>query len=131
MGRKQTVMPEDRSDSLQHYYATRDAKRDQRRKACKAYYREKMRRLYEYLLSHPCVDCDEPDPVVLQFDHIRGRKVDTVANLIRTKAWYTVLVEIKKCEVRCANCHLKRHASDAGQYKQRYTDQLDRLGIIY
>lgn len=60
----------------------------------------------EYLSTHPCVDCGENDPVVLDFDHITGDKDDCVSNGVR-RGWGIVRLaaEIKKCEVRCANCH--------------------------
>ena len=70
--------------------------------------REKRRK---YLLEHPCIDCGETDLVVLQFDHVRGKKRNIVANLVNDGySWETVSIEIEKCEVRCANCHIRRHA---------------------
>lgn len=79
---------------------------------------ENRERIYAYLSSHPCVDCDESDPVVLEFDHVRGQKKYDVS-LMRTLSWDTILVEIAKCDVRCANCHRKRHARDDGHYRYR------------
>jgi aerobic-type carbon monoxide dehydrogenase small subunit (CoxS/CutS family) len=54
-----------------------------------------------------CVDCGyNKSPVALQFDHVFGNKKSSVSNLIRSDyCWETILEEIKKCEVRCANCH--------------------------
>ena len=60
----------------------------------------------DYLLSHPCVDCGESDPVVLDFDHVRGQKVYTISQMIsRGVILSRVVEEIEKGEVRCANCH--------------------------
>ena len=67
------------------------------------------KQLRDYLLTHPCVDCDEDDPDVLEFDHVRGIKRTEVTKLASCgAAWSTVEAEIAKCEVRCANCHRRR-----------------------
>lgn len=67
---------------------------------------ENRERLYEYLAVHPCVDCGNNDVRVLEFDHVRGSKVDSVSRLLSNRAsWDTIEREIAKCEVRCANCH--------------------------
>jgi hypothetical protein len=62
-----------------------------------------------YLLEHPCVDCGEADPIVLEFDHVRGVKAADVSNLVKGVASRARLeTEIAKCDVRCANCHRRR-----------------------
>lgn len=77
-----------------------------------------LRLTYEYLLQHPCVDCGEADPVVLEFDHVRGEKRRNIADMIRTgRSWQTVYSEIGKCDVRCANCHRKITAKRFGWNK--------------
>ena len=60
----------------------------------------------EYLSTHPCVDCGEADPVLLDFDHRAGEtKVDAVARLLWNRQWAAVAAEIEKCDVRCVRCH--------------------------
>ena len=60
------------------------------------------------LSSHPCVDCGESDPLVLTFDHVRGKKRMSIAELVNRGYLVEVMQEeIRKCEVRCANCHLR------------------------
>jgi phage/plasmid primase-like uncharacterized protein len=60
----------------------------------------------EYLSNHPCVDCGETDTVVLDFDHIRGKKICDVSRMVgRGLRLWKIKDEIAKCEVRCANDH--------------------------
>src|SRR5438105_13512244 len=72
-----------------------------------------------YLRTHPCVDCGETDPVVLQFDHLdRTKKIRNVGDLLRIRVpWSRILAEIEKCSVRCANDHQRRTAEQFGWYK--------------
>jgi hypothetical protein len=80
--------------------------------------RAAKRHLVEYLKSHPCVDCGEKDIVVLQFDHVRGRKKFQISSKVMSGySWLTILKEIQKCEVRCANDHIRRHRK--GGYRMR------------
>jgi hypothetical protein len=72
---------------------------------------QKVGYVARYLRSHPCVDCGNADTDVLQFDHVRGEKITEVSDIAyRTGTIRSLLEEIAKCEVRCANCHTKRHA---------------------
>lgn len=58
-------------------------------------------KLYDYLEQHPCVDCGENDPVVLEFDHVRGEKSYNVTSLgWRLCSWDTLMREIAKCVAR-------------------------------
>ncbi len=66
----------------------------------------------EYLAVHPCVDCGENDPVVLEFDHVTGEKLSEVSSLAQTASSLDrIKREIAKCEVRCANCHRRKTAA--------------------
>lgn len=81
----------------------------------KIIFNELKKKVFGYLMEHPCVDCDEKNLLVLDFDHVRGVKVNAVSNLVRRRsAWLRVKAEIAKCEVRCANCHRKRTAQNNG-----------------
>lgn len=62
----------------------------------------------EYRLNHPCVDCGESDPVCLDFDHVRGVKWANISTLVSKGATVaTIKDEVRKCDVRCSNCHRK------------------------
>lgn len=74
--------------------------------------------IFSYLNTHPCVDCGETDPIVLEFDHVRGKKSSNVGHLMNsTYSLDTLRNEIDKCDVRCANCHRRRTAVGQNWYK--------------
>jgi hypothetical protein len=83
-------------------------------------HREKNRaKAVEYLENHPCVDCGETNPVVLDFDHVKGQKSFNIGRAISGshRSWQKIMDEISKCEIRCANCHRKKTAIQFGWYK--------------
>ncbi len=67
----------------------------------------------KYLLKNPCVDCGETNPLILDFDHVRGKKRKAVSVMI-SEGWSlkSIKDEIAKCEVRCANCHRIKTAKE-------------------
>lgn len=94
-----------------HYLANRDDYIRREVARINKYRIENRPLMLAYLLGHPCVDCGETDPVKLDFDHRDpSEKRGNVSELAMRKPWRLVLVEIAKCDVRCANCHLKRTA---------------------
>ena len=82
--------------------SVRKEKRDARKEAFKA-------QVDEYKRKTPCADCDiNYAPWQMQFDHVRGEKIEGIAQLISNKQFGKVWEEIEKCELVCANCHMDR-----------------------
>ena len=77
---------------------------------------ERTRFLIDYFRHHPCTDCGEADPVVLEFDHLDGKNFDIGAG-VRNRTWEAVLEEMNKCEVVCVNCHKRRTARRGKFYR--------------
>lgn len=87
-------------------------------------YRNRFRRrnkllVIEYLRKHPCVDCGETDPVVLEFDHC-GEKRDAISSMVGWQtSWSAIEKEMALCAVRCANCHRRKTATERGWLRAR------------
>ena len=81
------------------------------------------RLMREYLEDRGCVDCGNTNPIVLEFDHVRGwKRYDVSVMLNGGFAWTRILEEVAKCEIRCANCHRIRTAAQL-KWKGRETKQ--------
>lgn len=106
-----TLMKKHYQDNLEKYA--------ERNKKTSTEQRERHRRyLFEYLKTHPCVDCGEEDVEVLQFDHIEMLNGDR--HRPTNSSWLSIprlQAEIDKCEIRCANCHVRRTRRQMGWMK--------------
>ncbi|HEV8469132.1 MAG TPA: hypothetical protein VGR46_05945 [Candidatus Limnocylindria bacterium] len=104
--------------SREHYKRNRAKYLKKAHKNRQRGYRKNKELVLAYLLEHPCVDCGESDPLLLEFDHReRASKIDAVARLAQYRPWRSVIAEIEKCDVRCANCHRRRTARQFGWTK--------------
>ncbi len=64
-----------------------------------------------YISTHPCIDCGEKDPRVLEFDH-RDNKILTISQAMWKMNFEELKEEIAKCDIRCANDHKRKHYLD-------------------
>jgi hypothetical protein len=97
----------------EHYLANKDRYIAQAAAAKQELRRTRTMLLLEYFKDHPCADCGEVDPVVLEFDHLRDKSFDICQKIV-DYSWDRLLAEIEKCEVVCANCHRRRTAERRG-----------------
>jgi len=104
----------------EHYLANREKYIGLAQARNRRRYAERTELLVEYFNDHPCVDCGERDPVVLEFDHLRD-KAFNVASKMTHYGWDAVLEEIAKCEVVCGNCHKRRTARRRQSNRARLT----------
>ena len=74
----------------------------------------------EYLKDKFCVDCGESNPMVFDFDHLpKYKKSFSISRAITgsTRSWESILLEIEKCEIVCANCHRIRTSTRSNDRK--------------
>lgn len=106
----------------EHYRENKESYITNTRNREKEYIDIARKYVVEYLNSHPCVDCGESDIVVLQFDHVNGDKRNNISGLFARSCSLRLLKsEIEKCEIRCANCHVRRTSKQFGFWKERLT----------
>lgn len=105
------------------YYKNNEIRRESIRRSNNTRYQRAMIYVCEYLKQHPCVDCGEQDIVVLDFDHVRGDKVDGICVMVSKGASISKIEEeITKCEVRYSNCHRRRTAKVFGHFRVTYAE---------
>jgi len=100
--------PNYQKEYLKKHYANN---KDYYKSKAKARNKRVRQQLYKFVNRYKtfvgCVDCGyKSNPVALQFDHVRGEKTMAVSTMVsRATSIGRVKEEMRKCEVRCANCH--------------------------
>lgn len=73
--------------------------------------------MLKYLSTKHCIDCQNDDIRVLEFDHLRDKSKGIAEMVAGGYAWDSILKEIDKCEIVCANCHRVRTHTRADTYR--------------
>jgi len=107
-----------RKRNAELYYQNIEARRKYRREYEKSAHGKRIRRAeskrrllardeqINKLKARPCMDCGHKfPPVCMDFDHVKGNKVIKISTYRAHYKWKTLLKEIAKCELVCANCH--------------------------
>ena len=67
--------------------------------------RQRNREYVRQLKSQPCTDCGGWfPPEAMDFDDLESKSA-FISKLVYQAGWQTLLTELAKCEVVCANCH--------------------------
>jgi hypothetical protein len=81
--------------------------------------KEKYRKeYYDWLSQKSCMDCGNSDIRVLEQDHIRDKKFN-IAKMVGVVSLKTLMNELDKCEIVCANCHRIRTVTRGGWSKSK------------
>ena len=81
--------------------------------------------LAEFYETHPCVDCGETDILVLEFDHVTGKEFGINQAIRDVIPIHRIIEELKRGEVRCANCHRRLTAENGNSWRWRYKNGID------
>ena len=95
-----------------HYQKNRQKYIEKSKRKRKEYRQEFL----EFIKTKSCIDCGNSDWRVLEFDHIHNKEY----NISAKKSQITLkslMKEIDKCDIVCANCHRIRSHNRYGYYK--------------
>ena len=86
-------------------WAARNARRVEATRITNAKRRVARKLFIDHLKDNPCSDCGGIfPPECMDFDHVHGRKVFQIGR-VGTLRLESIIEEIAKCELVCANCH--------------------------
>lgn len=63
--------------------------------------------ILNHKLTHPCSQCGESDPVVLDFHHLKGKGANIGKLIADAVSLERIKIEVSLCIVLCSNCHRK------------------------
>lgn len=105
---------------MQREWYARNAKRHSQRVADRrrTERRANHQRIRDYLSGHGCEVCGETDVVVLEFHHLdRNKEYDISEMVSKGYSWASIMRELRKCQVLCANDHRRITAQQRSWYR--------------
>ena len=111
-GIRATICKTCMASQSREWYATHKNRQKETVRRSRKENREKAQHfIYHYLSNQICADCGEYDYAVLTFDNVIGKKKMEVSRMDNEGySIEAIMDEISKCEVVCANCHMRREA---------------------
>ncbi|MBX3471011.1 MAG: hypothetical protein KF878_29435 [Planctomycetes bacterium] len=111
--RKSKVCRDCKSEYNRRWYEENKAAQLENATRNNARYRKRNKDFVLSLKRRPCTDCGGTfHPTAMEFDHVRGEKVEIVAYLVaRMSSLERIREEVAKCDLVCANCHRVRTAA--------------------
>lgn len=103
-------------DPKQHKREWNHRNRSARQKIKAEYHRKRKIKALEYK-GNKCNNCNlkynKKNAALFHFHHKNPKtKLFAVGNNMVNKAWKTILLELDKCIILCANCHELHHSSE-------------------
>jgi hypothetical protein len=75
-------------------------------------WRDRKRKAIE-LFGGKCQSCGyQKNIAALQFHHFNKKTKEFSWNELKSRSWASIIEELKKCILLCANCHAELHSSD-------------------
>lgn len=88
-------------------------------------YRNKLKAIE--LLGGKCVKCGFDNPAALEFHHKNPDEKSFGIGNVANKAWFSIVEEIKKCELLCSNCHMIEHTTRYDEDFLKHVDVADTV----
>lgn len=111
-----------------YYERNRDAHKQRCAELKRARRDENHQRMVSLLREQACIDCGSRDPLVLEFDHRENKRWNI--SRMYTHSWATIVKELAKCDVRCANCHRRKTHQETNTFRwQAFRALVGRVGV--
>jgi hypothetical protein len=92
-----------------HLFDTERNKKEKPQKRTAAKKREVQDMLGKMKEESGCIDCSTKYPFyILDFDHVYGKKVANIGQMLDYFSIEDILKEVAKCDIVCSNCHRER-----------------------
>lgn len=93
----------------QHYESNKGIYVETRKRNKPRQVASKRDMIYKLKENNPCIDCGKFYPYyVMQFDHLDNKQKEISNMISQNYAINSILNEVSKCELVCANCHRER-----------------------